>query len=224
MVEPSHNAMEQFRELYIKVDKDHTKEFAAAVEAALTDGWTRAVEAEKQGKEVGGFLDGEFFYYMRDDRREREPVMVAIYRKDAETLYVSNVVPLKGWQLSHQQYNGALQDFHDNILSKLKAEFPITFMLGSDQLQIGRMMSPEAFALLRQFSAAANKSTGSSHPSDQQRWFAFLATLSRTKHHFDVSSLFRWLTEVEKWPEKVAHSLASQFEFATELLRYVARK
>jgi len=216
--------MEQFRELYIKVDKDHTKEFIDAVEAALTGGWTRTVNAEEEARKHGGFLDGELLYCNCDDRRGREPVMVAIHRKDAETLYVSNVVPLKNWELSHAQYNGALQDFHDNILSKLKAKFPITFMLGSDELRIERMMSPEAFKLLRQFSGAANKSTGSSHPSDQQRWFAFLVTLSRTKHHLDVTSLFRWLTEAEKWPEKAASQLTAEFEFAIELLKYATRK
>ncbi|HEX4265661.1 MAG TPA: hypothetical protein VH597_15100 [Verrucomicrobiae bacterium] len=211
--------MEKFRELYIKVDEEHTGDFVAAVEAALTDGWSRASEAEDNARQHG-VDDRDFCYFLCDDRKGRQPAMVSIYRRDAETLYVSNVVPLAGFQLSHQQYNTVLQDFHDCILTKLHAKFPITFMLGSDQLRIERMMSPEAFKRLTQFSGSANKSTGSSHPKDCERWYAFLVTLNQTRHNLDAGSLLRWLIEVEQWPENVAQDLVSQFEFAMGLLKY----
>ena len=60
--------------------------------------------------------------------------------------------------------------------------------------------SQEAADALRMFSVGANKSTGSSHPSDQERWFQFLFAAYRAQGEFDPYLLRRWLEEVEKWP------------------------
>ena len=205
----------------MKVDSEHTKEFVAALDAALSAGWSRAHDAEKRASEINA--GGEFFYYYCDKRENRQAAMVSIYRKDAETLHVTNVVPTELSELNHQQYNGILQDLHDTVLRKLHKTFPAAIMLASNQLRIENLMSADAFRLLRQFSAMANKSTGSSHPMDCERWFAFLVTLRRSNHGLDTHSLLRWLVEVEQWPDEAAQDLASQFEFAMGSLDHAAK-
>lgn len=210
--------IEKFRELYIKVDREDSDAFAAAVDAALSDGWVHAHKAEEDARRHD-VPEAEWFYYVRDDREGREPVLLAIYRRDAETLYVSNVVPLARFRLTHEQYNGAVQEFSDKVLSRVKAKFSFAFMLSSDQVGLDLLMSPEAFEQLKQFSRTANKSTGSSHPSDRREWFAFLVTLHRTGHKVDADALVRWLTEEEKWPGEVAGKLGVEFEFGMGLLK-----
>jgi hypothetical protein len=211
--------MKKFRELFIKVDSQHTTEFVAALDSALTAGWARAHDAEERGRSLAND-DAEFCYYYCDKRDHRQAAMISIYRRDGETLYVTNVVPTELTELSHEQYNAILQNFHDLVLTKLNVVFPITILLASDQLNVANMMSAEAFKRLQEFSSMANKSTGSSHPHDRGRWIEFLQTLHSTKHRFDSHSLVRWLTEVEEWPVEVAHEMQSEFEFAMELLDY----
>ena len=208
--------IEKFRELYLKVDAEHSDDFAAAVDKALSDGWVRALKSEGEAR----LCDDECFYYVRDNRRGREPVLVAIYRRDAETLYVSNVVPQDRFQLTHEQYNAALQEFYDRILSRVKATFPFAFMLSSDELRLDLLIPPEVFKQLCQFSRTANKSTGSSHPVDRKKWFAFLVALHRSKLKVDSDALVRWLTEEEKWPGAVAGKLGVEFEFGMGLLKF----
>ena len=120
---------ERFRELFIKVDKDHSGEFAVALDAALSDGWARAHSCEQEARQHG-LEDRELFYYYCTERQGRAAAMVAIYRRDAETLYVSNVVPLRTHQLKPPQYNEVLRDFHDVALLKMRAGFPVFIVFG----------------------------------------------------------------------------------------------
>jgi len=117
--------MKQYRKLYIKVDSEHSAEFVASLDAALKGGWSRAhVAEERAGKSS---IDDEFFYYVCKKRAKREAALVSLYRSDAETLYVSNVVPRDLSELSHEQYNLILQDFHDTRALALAPVLPDCF-------------------------------------------------------------------------------------------------
>ena len=71
---------------------------------------------------------------------------------------------------------------------------------------------------LRRFSAAANKATGSSHPLDRTRWFAFLLSVHGVTPSLDADRLARWLVEVEGWSDDKAHDLVVEYEFGLALL------
>ena len=88
----------------------------------------------------------------------------------------------------------------------------------SNRQSLDDWLSVEAAAALRRFSVLANKSTGSSHPSDRERWVAFLIKAHQDERSFNSDLLMRWLVEVEGWPEEVADKLASQYEFGLDLL------
>ncbi len=208
--------MKTFRELQIAVDEANTEKFITAMDAVLANGWTRKEATEDP---VGGW----HVYYVCEARGERPKALLAIYRKDDRLLYVSNIVPSETSELTHDQYNMVLMDFHDNILRKLEIDFPVTILASGDQRRIEDLMSSDTFKLLRSFSGLANKSTGSAHPMDRDRWYAFLIAVNRENSTLNTHDLMRWLTEVEKWPERTAHDLVIEFEFAKGLFEAMGR-
>src|SRR4051794_41098988 len=119
--------MKKHRQLLIKVDKEHGAEFEKALNATLANGWACANEAEKRATEH--IKDPNFLFVYCSPSARREAAMLAIYRQDAETLYVSDILPKEMSEFSHSQYNSILEDFHDNVLSKLKVPFPFTFLM-----------------------------------------------------------------------------------------------
>ncbi len=67
---------------------------------------------------------------------------------------------------------------------------------------------------------STNKSTGSSHPLDHQRWMDFILTAHLEGSRLDATSLRRWLIEIEGWSPEVADQLAGQYEFGGRLLNF----
>jgi hypothetical protein len=133
-------------------------------------------------------------------------------------LEVTNVVPDKVPELTRKQYNSIILDFY-RIASPVAGQLKLDLMVTSDELDISELLSPQAWQALRNFSALANKSTGSSHQADRDRWFEFLILQHATEGRLSTGILERWLVEEERWPEDVADKLAIQFEFGTDLLR-----
>ena len=86
-------------------------------------------------------------------------------------------------------------------------------------MNIEGSLSPRALKLLRSFSTLANKSTGSAHPLDEQRWFAFIIAVHKDGSPLDAGTLGRWLIEDEAWPEDSAHTLTIEYEVARSLLK-----
>ena len=121
-------------------------------------------------------------------------------------------------ELSHDQYNAILMDFHDNVLRKLSTDFPVTMIASGDQRRLDDILSPEAMTLLNRFCGLANKSTGSAHPLDKERWYDFLIMVGSQRPALTAHDLMRWLTEVDAWPARTAQDLVIEFEFAVGLL------
>lgn len=213
--------MRQFRDLHIFVPAANTEALASLIDAALPAGWSRAIDAEKSSPNL---KDQEFIYYQCEKSGSREAALLAIYRKDPETLYVSNIVPRELRELSFQQYNHILLDFRDTILSKLKPPFPFSYELSTNELRLEELMSDHTFKSLKSFSTLANKSTGSAHPMDQERWFDFLINLHYDRHQCDAHVLKRWLVGSEGWAEDKASDLAIEFEFGIGLLKRLDKR
>ena len=79
-------------------------------------------------------------------------------------------------------------------------------------------MTPDSALALRHFSHAANKTTGSAHPKDRERWLRFLSLAHADAKQMDPARLARWLTEIEDWDGDAVHGLIAEYEFALELL------
>jgi hypothetical protein len=131
---------------------------------------------------------------------------------------VSNIVPIETSKLSYSQYNAVLQDFVSRIAKPAAERAKFDVRLTSSQQSLVDWVSPEAATALRMFSAAANKSTGSSHPMDRDRWFKFIIAAHQSVGKLDASRLARWLHEADGWDDDSAHELAIEYEFGLALL------
>ena len=213
--------MKVFRDLFIYVNRDNTSKFIARLEEKLSDGWIRDTDAEKKTVKL---INDDFFYFTCTAKDERNAVLLALMRRDEQTLYVSNIVPQEPLRLSYGQYNFILEEFYEHFVKPVVEEMGLKASLSSDEENIENWISEESVKKLKKFSVAANKSTGSAHPSDLKRWFDFIITVHHEHNNLDVSRLSGWLIEREHWPEDIVHELAMEYEFAMGLLDFSVGK
>jgi len=209
--------MKVFRDLFIYVNRDNTSKFIARLEEKLSDGWIRDADAEKRTVKL---INDEFFYFTCTATDDRNAALLALMRWDEQTLYVSNIVPQNPLRLSYSQYNFILEEFYERFVKPVVEEMDLKASLSPDEVNIENWISEESVKKLKNFSVAANKSTGSAHPSDLKRWFDFLITVHHEHNNLDVSQLSGWLIECEHWPEDIAHELVMEYEFAMGLLDF----
>ena len=132
---------------------------------------------------------------------------------------VANIVPKEITELGINGYNDVLNDFVIRVVEPASNESIFSTCVGKREQCITDWTSREAALALSRFSGTANKSTGSSHPSDQQRWFEFLFAAHRANRELDTYTIGRWLVEIEQWPPEVARDLMLEYEFGTALLK-----
>ena len=117
------------------------------------------------------------------------------------------------------QYNRILDEFADMLRPHLASGERLSMHLTTDDAAITDWVSVEAAELLQRFSTLANMSTGSAHPRDFERWAEFLIRVHLDGSALYSDSLSQWLVEELKWPQDRADKLASEYEFARDLLR-----
>lgn len=132
---------------------------------------------------------------------------------------IANIVPRNVGELGIAKYNAILRDFVTRVAEPAAKVGGFIVEVTAAQQTLEDWLEEEPAAALRRFSGAANKSTGASHPRDQERWFEFLIAAHRTSARLDTDRLARWLTEVEGWSSETAHELALDYEFALGLLQ-----
>jgi hypothetical protein len=207
--------MKVHRELVFKGQKNAMKALLEAVERNLSDGWSRDRESEKT---VGGI--SEMYCFSCDRRSGWPPSNLWIGLDPHRGARVVNIVPYEKSELTFDEYNAILLDFYRRFVSRVEGDFPsVAVQLSGAEADLSSWLSPTAVRLLRAFSALANKSSGSSHPADQERWQDFLIAAHREKSPMTASDLQRWLYEEEKWPDDQAAELAIEYEFARSLLK-----
>lgn len=209
--------MDVYKDLEVILNGREPDEYAAAIEKSLSGGWSRDKATEENSI---GMLEKPFYYFVCERAENREPALVSLVERDPGILYVSNVVPRETGHLDHAEYNSILDDFFLRLAKPAAEEIGALVSVSSGQEGLDDWVCRDTADKLRAFSAAANKSTGSSHPSDRNRWFAFLASVIRNKDELDASFLERWLIEEEGWPEETAFDLAIEFEFGIGLLNH----
>ena len=138
--------------------------------------------------------------------------------------YVPNIVPIEFGELSIAQYNAILADFIERIVRPVASQFDYQIDATEARQDLKDWTSVDAAKKLRVFSAAANKSTGASHPMDQRRWFDFIIAVHGCQKTIDTDYLIRWLHEIEGWDEESAHELAGQYETALSLLQHYDKR
>lgn len=133
-----------------------------------------------------------------------------------------NVVPDESGELSHDEYNDAVAEFHDKYLADVCTSLGLTAQLGAVHFDLEKDLPPGVFEALSMFSGAANKSTGSSHPMDRERWFDLIWRAHAADADLDPTLLGQWL-EADGWGYREARELAIEYEFSRGLLRHPRR-
>ena len=136
---------------------------------------------------------------------------------------MSNIVPTEASELTYDQYNLALENFYENIVLPAIEGSAITADLTSNQISVGSVAGEDVEKALMRFSNLANKSTGSSHPLDRNRWFEFLILAHESESNLYADLIIRSLVELG-WSDEKAIQLGIEFEFAKDLLSYMQER
>jgi len=212
--------MKVFRDLYVFADANTMADVVAEMEKTCPVGWSRDKAAEGRAQ---AFLisSGRINYCFACKSEKRRPAAtVTLLQKDPETFYVSNIVPREQHQLEHDEYNAVLEDFYEKVLKPQAERAKLRHSFSGAEAGLERWMNQRTAELLRSFSAGANRGTGASHPSDRERWNAFMLSAHWTDSKLYPSALARWLVEVEEWSPVIAEQLALEYESGRRLLSY----
>jgi hypothetical protein len=212
--------MEVFRDLYISVELDGMAAIADRIEQSPPDGWARDRAAEERIRAASSVKPRPTFCFTGTERDARPSATLFLTQKDAGTFYVSNVIPVSKRQLAYGEYNAIVEDFYERVIRPYTSTSDVKAHLTESPVELEHWMSPATAEKLRRFSASANRGTGSSHPSDQERWKEFVLAAHRDQSRMDASDLRRWLIEVEDWSPEVADQLALEYEFGRNLLAF----
>jgi hypothetical protein len=207
--------LEVFQDCEISGDSATLTTFLSQLVKALPGTWRRDRNGEKEMHL--SLPDARHFVFQiaAGDERPAASLFVIV---QGNKLRVTNVVPKQVGQLTRAEYNSFIEEFarySEPIANRLGLVSHVT----PSQIDIATLLKPPAFSALRAFSSLANKSTGSSHPLDRDRWLRFIVLEHEGGTELRAEILRRWLIEEEKWPESEAFDLESEFELAGKLLR-----
>ena len=209
---PKEDVLKVFQQLEIGLRDSDIDGFVADLQARLTDGWSREPLDRTRAR---------FHYFRCDHRDERHAALLALVEKDGgHRLYVSNVVPSEAGQLTYDEYNAILNEFAAKFVEPVANARGAVVEMTADQETLGDWVCHDTAQKLISFSRSANKASGTAHPDDKRRWFAFVLSCHRNEEELCASDLERWLVEEDGWEEDIAYDMAVQFERQIALLRY----
>ena len=155
---------------------------------------------------------------------------------------VGNIVPLDKNQLTIDEYNTLLDLFYTEVIVPNIEKIEGVKVVGpeSDLFDPLKYISKDALNKLVLFCNGANKTTGASHPCDEQRWFDFICQTVDDDRVFDYDTLFRFLVDEEywgkksqgfigavghfAWDEEHAEKLATEYDNYVRLLKFYKTK
>lgn len=129
---------------------------------------------------------------------------------------VVNIVPLRKNELTIDEYNAVLDLFYKEVIlpNKTKMKGLTVIEPETDVFDPLKYISKEALAKLELFCNGANKTTGSSHPSDEARWFDFICQTVDDGQTFDFDTIFRFLMDEDYWGKRDPKFIGSMGHFA----------
>lgn len=197
------------REFEVDGSRDQIRKFAEQLRYVLPESWSVTNEPQSE-------FGVSYFAFARQKTDHVPAATLFLATRDSGAKVV-NVVPQTRDSLTIDEYNQVLADFASFARPVAESLSLRLLELGEDA-SITRWLSDEAAQRLRSFSRAANKSTGSGHPMDFDRWADFIASAFVSGNKLPSSILARYLIEEEGWPDDRASELVSEFAFATSLL------
>jgi hypothetical protein len=210
------HAIDVFQDLALRGPAIARDKLRSALLEHAQSPWAHAEDNEKRFA-ARTSLEGDVIAFRREADAQLPAAELTLWSRD-DGYEVTNIVPAKTGQLRYANYNALLQEFVERIAKPAADAAGFSVDMSSPRRSLEDMLSPEASKALRQFSSAANKSTGSSHPADRKRWLQFIILAHTAGGDLGADVLARWLIEIDGWDDDSAHNLAIQYEFAQELL------
>lgn len=211
--------MKTFRELYLHLNGASIEEIGASLTRHCRSPWRRCEDKENDL----GLSGRKPLCFESQGGGEISPAALFLFPKKDDVWNVSNIVPTKESELGPKKYNLVLENFLANVVTPAIAGTSATVEVSSDEISIGSVAGTEVERALVSFSNLANKSTGSSHPSDRERWFEFLILASEAEPSPDTELVINTLIELG-WSEEKAYDLGLRYEFANGLLSYARER
>jgi len=140
-----------------------------------------------------------------------------IANKEEDTFYVSNIVPENG-SLTHDEYNNLIDSFYETI-NNIRRRGVTDISRSTDEIIFEEVVPENIQRAFFSFSRAANKSTGSAHPMDKERWYKFICLIYREQYEMNHDLMKSKLIE-DGWSEDKAFDLLIEFEFGLGLLKH----
>jgi hypothetical protein len=206
-------SMKIHRELFVECELNDLSKLAAAIEAHLPTGWKRNRTAERKL--------GESYLCFACSSRDGLPnaeVWIS-YDSERSAAWVANVIPTDSSRLGTNAYNQIVADFYEHAAKHAATDLGFRSSLTDADVDASHFgLSKRTTQLLESFSLSANKSTGSAHPRDRERWYDFLISAHKDRADLDTTTLGRFLTESYGWSDELASDLRLEYEFARGLL------
>lgn len=201
--------MKIFRELFITGTEADLRKIVEYFEQHQYDEWIFSKMFPGTGDE---YLDFEY----HGDKLPHAAVAL-FFNKEEKKYFVSNIIPLEKSELSTEEYNSILMMFYHDIIQNINIpglNFPSPT---SDEFDISVYLSNEALQKLKYFSL--NKSTGSHHPLDRNRWYEFIIyTYKHEKYKEITESVLTLILQSLDWEESIIEELVSEYQFGIGLL------
>jgi hypothetical protein len=209
-------SIEVFQELYVR----HPMGLKTLREALIKHArarWIHRPDHEEVLRESVGTPSGDPIAFDRPAVDALPGVTLWMF-EDSEGYKVSNIVPMTHGSLGVNGYNEALVDFYGAVVSPAIKDAGLSVVLTTANQSIDDWTDAPTSTALKRFSRLANKSTGHSHPLDDERWQDFVIAAHRSDRRPDPSLLAQWLIEAEQWGEAIAHELAADYSNGLQLL------
>lgn len=198
-----------FRELYIFGSDEALRNFHDNISQYISNDWKYTLMYPNTENE---FMDFEYI-----GNNNIHAAVGLFFDNEEQKYYVANIIPIDKDELSKEEYNSFLLFFYESIIKKiaingLKIQNPT-----SDIFEKSNYLSETSQKMLSTFSL--NKSTGSSHPLDRERWYEFILRTFREKEYLKLNSfVLKQLLLDDKWEHEKISELISEYEFAIGLL------
>lgn len=228
--------MKTFRELYFTGTEKNLKRFVDKIKQKTYSDWKVAITSN------------QFADYLRFDYvgKKLEHATVFIHLGDSLSegkIQVGNIAHLEKSELSIDEYNAILMDFYNTVIFPYKNSSNCDIDISeptNDTFDPLSVISKEALNKLELFCNAANKSSGSSHPYDQERWFDFICQTVDDDRIIDYTTLAKFLSDEDywgskeegfiggmgrfAWDEESSYKLASEYESLSQIIIYYKNK
>ncbi|MFW1747850.1 hypothetical protein ACG9XW_16815 [Acinetobacter guillouiae] len=209
-----------YKDVFIEFDNhNQLSDYIDEITKNVLFPWKRNFEREKDGS---AFAKEPFFCFEREVDELNLACGLTIFFKDQKKLYIPNIVPIESGQFTVDQYNSLLSEFYNNYLVVYAVKHNIQTSITNDVLSDEEILGSNTASCLRRFSNLANKSTGSCHPRDRERWYEFIKCAFDSSRIKTINSeLLQQVLNEQGWSEDRAVDLVIEYEFGLGLLEYL---